>query len=90
MSTFNTRCPSCHSLNRVPEERITESPNCGKCQSALLDGAPIEGTEANFPRCCKATNLSSSIFGHHGVTLVSASHRFLVMLPPSVKARSAA
>lgn len=48
MSTFNTRCPSCHSLNRVPEERITESPNCGKCQSALLDGAPIEGTEANF------------------------------------------
>ncbi|MEB5560935.1 thioredoxin TrxC [Vibrio cholerae] len=48
MSTFNTRCPSCHSLNRVPEERITESPNCGKCQSALLDGAPIEGTEAYF------------------------------------------
>ncbi|GHZ45796.1 thioredoxin 2 [Vibrio cholerae] len=48
MSTFNTRCPSCHSLNRVPEQRITESPNCGKCQSALLDGAPIEGTEANF------------------------------------------
>ncbi|ENM5733153.1 thioredoxin TrxC [Vibrio mimicus] len=48
MSTFNTRCPSCHSLNRVPAERITESPNCGKCQSSLLDGAPIEGTETNF------------------------------------------
>ncbi|WP_000102976.1 thioredoxin TrxC [Vibrio mimicus] len=48
MSTFNTRCPSCHSLNRVPVERITESPNCGKCQSSLLDGASIEGTEANF------------------------------------------
>nr|WP_158163468.1 thioredoxin TrxC [Vibrio mimicus] len=48
MSTFNTRCPSCHSLNRVPVERITESPNCGKCQSSLLDGAPIEGTEVNF------------------------------------------
>jgi len=48
MSTFNTRCPSCHGLNRVPTERVTESPNCGKCQSPLLDGAPIEGTEANF------------------------------------------
>ncbi|NOH79955.1 thioredoxin TrxC [Vibrio sp. RE86] len=48
MSTFNTRCPSCSGVNRVPLERITESPNCGKCQSPLLDGAPIEGTELNF------------------------------------------
>ncbi len=48
MSTFNTRCPSCHGLNRVPNERISEKPNCGKCQTPLLDGAPIEGTEVNF------------------------------------------
>ncbi|MFH4619249.1 thioredoxin TrxC [Vibrio furnissii] len=48
MTTFNTRCPSCHGLNRVPTERISESPNCGKCQASLLDGAPIEGTEANL------------------------------------------
>ncbi|MBF4434934.1 thioredoxin TrxC [Vibrio anguillarum] len=48
MSTFNTRCPSCHAMNRVPIERVTESPNCGKCQAPLFDGAPIEGTEANF------------------------------------------
>lgn len=88
MSTFNTCCPSCHSLNRVPEERITESPNCGKCQSALLDGAPIEGTEANFSALLQSDKPVVVDFGHHGVTLVSASHRFLVMLPPSVKARS--
>lgn len=48
MSTFNTRCPSCQGVNRVPSERISESPNCGKCQQPLLDGKPIEGTEANF------------------------------------------
>lgn len=48
MSTFNTRCPSCSAVNRVPNERISESPTCGKCQSPLLDGAPIEGTEVNF------------------------------------------
>ncbi len=48
MSTFNTRCPSCAGVNRVPSERISESPICGKCQSPLLDGAPIEGTEQNF------------------------------------------
>ena len=48
MSTFNTRCPSCSGVNRVPTERISESPKCGKCQAALLDGAPIEGTELNL------------------------------------------
>lgn len=48
MTTFNTRCPSCSGLNRVPNERVSESPTCGKCQAPLLDGAPIEGTPANF------------------------------------------
>ncbi|RTZ18314.1 thioredoxin TrxC [Vibrio aquaticus] len=48
MSTFNTRCPSCAGVNRVPVERVSESPNCGKCQQPLLDGAPIEGTERNI------------------------------------------
>ncbi|GAB2648849.1 thioredoxin TrxC [Vibrio panuliri] len=48
MSTFNTRCPSCQGVNRVPSERIGESPKCGKCQQPLLDGKPVEGTELNF------------------------------------------
>ncbi|MGD8118555.1 thioredoxin TrxC [Vibrio sp. TRT 29B02] len=48
MSTFNTRCPSCSGINRVPTERIAESPVCGKCQTPLLVGAPIEGTDLNF------------------------------------------
>ncbi|GEM76382.1 thioredoxin TrxC [Vibrio sagamiensis] len=48
MSSFKTRCPSCGSLNRVPNERVSESANCGKCQQALFDGAPIEGTIDNF------------------------------------------
>ncbi len=47
-STITTRCPSCKGLNRVPTERVSESPKCGKCQTALLDGAPIEGTELNI------------------------------------------
>jgi len=48
MSTFNTRCSSCNGVNRVPSERISESPTCGKCKAPLLDGAPIEGTDLNF------------------------------------------
>jgi len=48
MSQFTTRCPSCNSLNRVPVERVSDSATCGKCQSSLLDGAPVEGTSQNI------------------------------------------
>ncbi|MCG7490811.1 thioredoxin TrxC [Vibrio sp. Of14-4] len=48
MPTFNTRCPSCQSMNRIPTDRVSESPKCGKCSSTLLDGFPIEGTDSNF------------------------------------------
>lgn len=55
MSTFNTRCPSCSGVNRVPTERVSESPKCGKCQLPLLDGAPIEGTELNLDAILNST-----------------------------------
>ncbi|WP_076590347.1 thioredoxin TrxC [Vibrio ostreicida] len=48
MTTFNTRCPSCSGVNRVPIKRASETPKCGKCQSPLLDNGPIEGTLQNF------------------------------------------
>ncbi|MCG7497950.1 thioredoxin TrxC [Vibrio sp. Of7-15] len=48
MTTFTTRCPHCQALNRVPNERVTEQANCGKCKDTLFDGAPLEGTSTNF------------------------------------------
>ncbi|MCE0496036.1 thioredoxin TrxC [Vibrio salinus] len=48
MSAITTRCPHCKSLNRIPVNRLNEAPNCGKCQSKLLDGKPVEGTEENL------------------------------------------
>ncbi|WGV99098.1 thioredoxin TrxC [Vibrio sp. YMD68] len=48
MSSITTRCPSCSGLNKIPTDRISESPKCGKCQALLLDGAPIEGTSSNI------------------------------------------
>lgn len=48
MTTLTSRCPHCQATNRIPEARINDAPNCGKCQSALLDGKPIEGTTDNF------------------------------------------
>jgi thioredoxin 2 len=48
MTTFTTRCPACHGLNRIPTNKIDDSPKCGKCQADLVDGLPIEATELNF------------------------------------------
>ncbi|MFT3818653.1 MAG: thioredoxin TrxC [Rubrivivax sp.] len=41
-------CPHCGVTNRVPAARAAESPSCGKCGRPLLDGHPLELTDANF------------------------------------------
>ena len=48
MSSFNTRCPSCSAMNRVPQDKVSDAATCGKCKAALFDGAPIEGTDNNL------------------------------------------
>jgi len=32
-------CPHCMTANRVPAERLSEEPKCGKCSAALLSSA---------------------------------------------------
>ena len=44
-------CPHCNAANRVPPDRASDDPVCGKCGAAILDGAPIaldEAVEARF------------------------------------------
>lgn len=41
-------CPHCGALNRVPVERTSEHPNCGRCKQALFEGHPVELTSTNF------------------------------------------
>lgn len=41
-------CPSCNALNRIPNERLSDKPNCGRCKENLLTSTPIELTQANF------------------------------------------
>jgi thioredoxin 2 len=41
-------CPACLAVNRVPEERLADKPQCGKCKQVLLDGKPVALTETNF------------------------------------------
>jgi thioredoxin 2 len=50
-------CPHCQRVNRVPAARLTEDPVCGVCGQALLDGKPIELTDANFDAVVGRTEL---------------------------------
>jgi thioredoxin 2 len=35
-------------LNRVPDDRVDESPHCGRCKETLFNGHPTELTADNF------------------------------------------
>ena len=43
-------CPSCSAANRLDAGRTHDEPVCGKCGTALLDGAPVVLDEARFDR----------------------------------------
>jgi len=48
MSNLHIVCPHCHSTNRVANDRISSSPQCGKCKRGLFTGQPVALTAANF------------------------------------------
>ena len=50
-------CPACLAANRVPAARLAEDPKCGKCGTRLLEGAPVELTEAQFDAFVQRTEL---------------------------------
>ena len=50
-------CPHCTATNRVPDERLTEDPVCGRCGRAVLPGEPVELTDANFDAVASRTGL---------------------------------
>ena len=41
-------CPKCLAQNRVDAARVQEAPKCGRCETLLLDGSPVELDEASF------------------------------------------
>lgn len=43
-------CPHCSSINRVPEERLQQHPNCGSCHEPLLGPQPLQLGDADFER----------------------------------------
>jgi len=45
-----TVCPHCQTPNRIPAQRLSEHPKCGKCQTALFTGRPLDLQQSNFVR----------------------------------------
>jgi thioredoxin 2 len=41
-------CPQCNATNRVPTGKLTAEPNCGKCQTPLLEPHPDDLGEEAF------------------------------------------
>jgi thioredoxin 2 len=48
MSAVLVACPSCGGVNRVPQERLGDSPRCGKCKDTLFLGTPLDVDAQNF------------------------------------------
>jgi thioredoxin 2 len=50
-------CPHCLTTNRVPEERLQESPTCGHCKKELLGATPVALDDASFDKVVAKTEL---------------------------------
>jgi thioredoxin 2 len=50
-------CAHCGALNRIPAGRLGEDPVCGRCGQALLDGQPVELSDANFDQVVERSDL---------------------------------
>lgn len=56
-NSLHIACSHCQATNRVPGARLGENPVCGRCGRALLDGDPVELTDANFDAVTSHTDL---------------------------------
>ena len=50
-------CPHCGAVNRVPDDRLAEKPQCGKCSNFLLPGHPVDLTSATFDKFVSRSGL---------------------------------
>ena len=54
---LNIVCPHCNATNRIPAERLSDKPKCGKCHQALFDGHPVELTGETFSKMIARTDI---------------------------------
>ena len=50
-------CPSCSTINRVPDERLQSGPICGRCKAPLMALEPVALDDATLPGFVANTDL---------------------------------
>ena len=50
-------CPACNATNRIPDERLTDAPVCGKCGQALMAAVPVALSDQALPKFLANTEL---------------------------------
>lgn len=50
-------CPACGTKNRVPDDRLNDDPQCGRCGAALMPAAPLALGEAVFDRYIEGSGM---------------------------------
>lgn len=57
MDTHHLVCPHCGATNRVPADRLRDSPGCGRCHQPLLSAEPLTLTDANAAKLLAQSTL---------------------------------
>ncbi|MBV1774294.1 thioredoxin TrxC [Burkholderiaceae bacterium DAT-1] len=50
-------CPHCGATNRIPDERLNDGPNCGKCSTPLMAAEPVALSDTQLPGFLANTEL---------------------------------
>lgn len=50
-------CPHCNAINRIPGQRLSDNPKCGKCHNFLFLGQPLELSAARFSKHCNQNDI---------------------------------
>ena len=54
---MHVACRDCGAVNRIRAARLGDDPVCGRCGQALLDGQPVELSDANFDQVVERSDL---------------------------------
>lgn len=57
MSAVFVTCQSCFAKNRIPADKLSAAPKCGKCKEEVLRPQPIELDDSNFYRFVQNNNM---------------------------------
>ena len=55
--SVNLSCPQCLATNRVPLDKLDQSPACGKCRKAMFNQQPIALDGEQFAKLIRNTDI---------------------------------